>query len=356
MKRVGGAAESILRAGWELTGAAVAATFALAPLPGSAQGPLVAATATLSADTVELGAAFELRVSFDVRQGTRVHFPDTLAATESIESLAPVTWSAEPAADGGARLTLTYPLIAFRAGNVPVPGLDVVSAPAGSLDGLERLPGGSGIGPWSDAPLGVGSGGVPLRFPRRPVWVTPALTPERLQAGVEPMPAGDVVGSSWHWPSVGLALLSSMALLGVVVSAARTRIAARGPRSGSHGDTLEDARLAALAELDRLLAMVPRDEQHMRDLYTRSSGAVRGYVERLDPAWGPNLTSSELMTVLDRHAHGGSVHTLVAEMDAAEVVKFGRWRPEPPTAEAHLRALRHWVAESGGSAAGAAPT
>jgi hypothetical protein len=341
------AAVRILRAVRTLTCASLAATVALAPLPTSAQGPLVSATATLSADTVELGAAFELRVSFDVRQGTRVHFPDTLAATESIESLAPVTWSAEPAADGGARLTLTYPLIAFRAGNVPVPGLDVVSAPAGSLDGLERLPGGSGVGAWSDAPLGAG--GVPLRFPRRPVWVTPALTPDRLQAGVEPMPAGDVVGPSWHWPSVGLALLSSMALLGVVVSAARTRVAARLPSSGSRGDTLEDARLAALAELDRLIATVPRDGPRMRDLYTRSSGAVRGYVERLDPAWGPNLTSSELMAELYHRARGGSARALVAEMEAAETVKFGRRRPEPPTAEEHLRALRHWVAESGGS-------
>jgi hypothetical protein len=61
------------------------------------------------------------------------------------------------------------------------------------------------------------------------------------------------------------------------------------------------------------------------------------------------------MTVLDRRARGGSARTLVAEMDVEEVVKFGRRRPEPPTAEEHLRVLRHWVAGSGGSDRDAPP-
>jgi hypothetical protein len=312
-----------------------------------------APTAALSADTVAVGEAFELRVSLTVPPRTIVYFPDTLPATESIESLARVAWTVEPTPDGGARLRLSYPLMAFRAGNVPVPGLDVVSVPAASLVGLQAIPGGSAIGAWSEAPLGRDEAAPRTRFPRRGIWVAATLTPEHLEAGVEPMPPGDVAGSSWHWPSVGLALLLSSALVGIVVSSTRARLAGKpGGNTPTEPLTLDDARRAALARLDRLLEEGLHREGRARELYARSSGIVREYVRLFDPRWGPDLTSSELMERLDARVDEGSALDLRREMLEAEVVKFGRLRPGPGAAEQHVLALRQWVDASAGVAGG----
>ncbi len=76
-----------------------------------------------------------------------------------------------------------------------------------------------------------------------------------------------------------------------------------------------------------------------------SSGIARGYVERLDPEWGPELTSTELMDRLKGRSPEGAV--LATEMRTAEAVKFGRLRPHAePTAE-HLTVLRAWLAGRG---------
>jgi len=323
-------------------------TLALAcALPGAraaAQSPLSSPEFEFSADTVALGDAFHLRVAFDVPPGTLVYFPDTLTSTPAVESLAPVAWAAQPSG-AGARLTLTYALIAFRAGDVPVPGLDVWATRAGAPAGAEPLPGGSAIGAWGDAPRAPTADAAPLRFVRRGVHVTPAITPEQLRAGVEPMPAADVSGSSWHAPAVGLALLSSLLLVGVALSSARARRAPSPHAEPTPEATLEDARLAALAELDRLLGG-PRDPASVRALYARSSSVVRTYVERFDPGWGPDLTSSELMARLGATTTHGPAMALLAGMHEAEVVKFGRLRPDARSAEEHLVALRRWVEAS----------
>ena len=86
----------------------------------------------------------------------------------------------------------------------------------------------------------------------------------------------------------------------------------------------------------------------MEEFYTRSSGVLRVYVESLDRAWGPHLTSTELMAELERRGNGGGVPDLLSAMQTAEVVKFGRLRTDQGAAEKHWRALRKWVLDSGG--------
>jgi hypothetical protein len=310
--------------------------FALLACAQVAQAGVQAAGAVLSQDTVAVGEAFELRVHVEVPAGAVAHFPDTLPATDAIESLAPVTWRSEPTAGGGSRLALVYPLIAFRAGAVAVPGLDVPIAGAGGEVAV-------------------------VRFSRRPVQVAPTFTPEQLRSGVRPEAADDVLGPNWNRPRLFLALLLSAALVGVVVSA----VGRAGRPGRRHGPgtaapaTLEQARLVALAELDRLLAEETRPAS-VRELYVRSSAAVRRYVEGFDPGWGPALTATELLGRLEARifgldgrgagpAGGRSLDPLRRELLIAEIVKFGRARPHVAEAEAHLRALRAWVEASGGS-------
>ncbi|MEQ1856341.1 MAG: hypothetical protein ABL963_07720 [Longimicrobiales bacterium] len=315
--------------------------------PGAAQSGFVA---RLSVDTVEVGEAFSLLVRVPVPAGSLVHFPDTLARTEFLESHTPVRWEAEPDDAGGATLTLEYQVLAYGVGMVPVPGFDVFVGPvAASSDGAP-IPGGSTVGAWGTAPTSGPAYLRPLRVPRRGVWVNPVFTPEQIEVGVQPMPSADVVGSSWHWPSVlmGLGFAGLLALMLARAAPdwiARLRAHAGGP-DGTTRWTPESSRRHALDELARLRAEGLADDGRTHELYTRSSGVVRTYVSQVRPQHGADLTSSELMGRLDETAGGPEKAPLVREMDVAEVVKFGRLRPEADAAEEHLRSLRTWVEKS----------
>jgi hypothetical protein len=328
----------------------LAAALALASWPLA--WPLAAAAqsfqATLSRDTVPMGEVFELLVRVPVPPGSAVYFPDTLARTEALESHAPVTWQAEATATGGATLTLTYPVIAWGAGGIPVPGFDVFVAPASAPPpGAATIPGGSHVGAWSDAPARGAVYVPPLRVPRRGVWVNPVFSEEQLEVGVEPMPAADVVGGSWHLPSVVLGLLFTGALLALGLRAWGRAAGGEGRALGDVAWTPSTSRRHALEQLDRLLAEKLHSAGRTHELYTRSSGIVRTFVGRIDPALGSDLTSSELVGRLRGRTNGRLGDALFREMGAAEVVKFGRARPGEGEAESHIRSLRAWIADSG---------
>ncbi|HSH76795.1 MAG TPA: hypothetical protein VLA09_13990 [Longimicrobiales bacterium] len=330
----------------------LSAVVAGAPLAQTPSRTPAGVTAQFSADTVPMGEAFELRVSLPVEPGRVVYFPDTLPANDYVVSLAPVRWSADAGSAGGAQLRLVYPLIPFRSGTVPVPGVDVLTVPATGETGLDSIPGGSVIGPWSEAPLGRSSPAQRTRFARRAVWVTPVFAPRDLVEGIAPRPSEDVVGSSWHWPSLSLALVLSFLLAGIVVSTTsewRTARRSSGSAPARHPPaTLEAARRDAMEELDRLLKAGLHREGRSQELYTRSSHVVRRFLERLDSAWGPDLTSSEVMDRLEALMGPSATRSLAEEMSEAEIVKFGRLRPAAPVAEEHLLTLLGWLRTSGG--------
>jgi hypothetical protein len=305
--------------------------------------------ATLSRDTVPMGEVFELRVRVPVPAGSVVYFPDTVARTEALESHARVSWEAE-ATSGGADLTLTYPVIAFGAGLVPVPGFDVFVASSGPRPpDAPALPGGSYVGAWTDAPTRGVDRVQPMRVPRRGVWVPPVFGEEQLEAGAEPMPAADVFGASWHWPSIALGFVFAAALAALGVR--EWRRSAAGRARGRDGTTWTPAasRLEALGQLDALLAERLAASGRTHELYTRSSAIVRRFVGRLDPALGADLTSSEVVGRLEGRTNGRHGQALFREMGTAEVVKFGRARPDAGEADGHIRSLRDWVASCGDS-------
>jgi len=306
------------------------------------------ATATLSAGTVPLGNTFELRVSVSVPHASAVYFPDALPRTEVVESHGPVHWKAEPSGDG-ATLTLTYPLIALGTGNVTVPGLDVLIGPVNQAVGGPALPGGSVVGA-SLAGHGTQPGsGLLASIAPREVHVASLFELEGVLAGVGPMAAADVAGNDWDLTSLVLALAFVSVLIGVLVATVRKSVLSRagGAASGLTPPTREDARRAALKELDGLLVLGLHTNGRLREFYTSTSQIVRRYAQRLDSGYGPDLTSTELMRGLQARNEGSSLEGLAAEMSCAEVVKFGRLRPEAAAAEAHWRAVRKWVDEAG---------
>jgi hypothetical protein len=333
--------------GWKSVAALVlVAIVAAAESAGAQSTP--SPTISVSTDSIEMGELFELQVGIAVPPATIVYFPDTLAATVNLESAAPVRTRAEPTEDGGALLTLTYPVMAFGMGTLPIPGFDVLMAPRGDQAGVEVLPGGSVVGLWTDAPLRAGSVGL-TRIPRQAVWVAPVFMPADFIEGIDPMPANDVAGGAWNWPSVALALLFSSVLAVTLVSTTRTWLThSEGRGAPAEDPTLEALRQLALRQLDDLLADGIHVEGRLLDFYTRSSGIVRRYVEAMDRDWAPSLTSGELMGRLDERWGEEAAAGLPIELGAAEVVKFGRLRPDNTAAERNWRALRDWVDASGG--------
>jgi hypothetical protein len=174
--------------------------------------------------------------------------------------------------------------------------------------------------------------------------VEPVYSTDDVVRGLSPRGSGDVVGFSWSWPSVVLLLLFSTVIGGVVVTTTREWLAGRAepaPVLPPGPTSLDEARKQALTALDRLLAAGPHPAERAHELYEESSGIVRGYVERLDPGWGPELTSTELMDRLRGRSPEGAV--LEPEMRTAEAVKFGRLRPQAEPTATHLTVLRAWL-------------
>jgi hypothetical protein len=319
---------------------------------GIAARPVGAQSATalavsLSADTIPMGELFDLRVGISVPPNSVVYFPDTLAATVNVESADPVRTEAEAEAssDGGARLTLTYPMMAFGVGTLPVPGFDVMIVPRGTGAEGGALPGGSVIGAWSDAPSRIGP--ALTRIPRQAVWVVPVFTPQDLVTGIEPRPPNDVFGGAWHWPSLALLLVFSSGLAVTLVSTTRDWLAHSDAGVAHEDPTLEVLRQRALGRLDDLLDEGLHAEGQLLEFYTQSTGIVRSYVEAMDAEWASSLTSSELIgRLLTRSGEDAAGH-LPQELGTAEVVKFGRLEPGREGAETHWRALKDWVEGSG---------
>jgi hypothetical protein len=305
-------------------------------------------TAVLSATTVPLGNTFELRVRVPVPPASAVYFPDELPTATALESHGKVQWKAQVAADG-ATLTLTYPLIAFGTGNVQVPGLDVFVGPAHEAVGGDSLPGGSVAEPSAGAHVAPPASSLLASIAPREVHVASVFELEGVLAGVGPMPAADVVGRNWHLLSLILLFVFSLVFGEVLIATIRRRMLLR---SGGDASVLtthsapEDARCAALKELDELVQLGLHTNGRTREFYTLSSEIVRRYVGRLDSRLGPDLTSTELMQALRARGDSSRVDGLASQMRGAEVMKFGRLRPEAGAAEAHWRALREWVEDA----------
>ena len=333
----------------------LALSFVLVVAHAEAQGVTdggtdVVLTVELSADTVGIGDVFELRIEFELPPGQIAYVPDSLESTDSFESLGPVRWSVERAAEGASAVSLTYPLIAFRVGVVAIPEFTILTGRTASVDGSGTATGTEAVGSWHAIEIQpeLAESLTSLPVPSRRVWVASVLLLEDISRGLVPRPADDVVGSSWHRWALLFGLAFAALLTGVLSLAGRDWFAARYPTqtdaAGLRLDPVEAARLAALAELDRLLALRLHEEGRVDEFYTRSSSAVRGYVEHLDAAWGAAHTSTELMGHLEERANGNTAPALLAEMHVAEVVKFGRLRPDSRAAETHWNALRGWVA------------
>ena len=180
------------------------------------------------------------------------------------------------------------------------------------------------------------------------ITIPPVLPPREEESDIEIRGLADVVGRSWN-PGRTL-LLSVIAVFlvwttGVAVTGwARAVLAKLRVETGStEPASLESAWRQALDELDRIKALGLHTMGQMDEFYSRSTAAVRTFVETLDPAWTRGLTSHELMGRLPERVDKGRTTPLAEVMKAAEVVKFGRYRPEERVAESDWESMRGWI-------------
>lgn len=319
-------------------------------LTGGAQATPAVRDVTLSADSIGIGDRFELRFTVVVPEGAVAFLPDSLEAG-AFESFGPVEWTASETAAGDCELSVSYPLIAFRTGSVPVPELDVFVAPAVESVSAGLSTSGDVVGSWQafrESPADVPSARL-LAISEQRILVSSVLVLDDLTTQLAPRPAADVSGRDRDWPSTALATLFGIILAAVTVVSARDWL--RAERASGHGSP-PDPRTRALAALDALMAEAPHHHGGVREFYGAWSDVVRRYVEGFAPEWTPSWTSTELMSDLQGVRRSLAVRRALAadgvaeEMRLAERVKFGGLRPDVDVAEAHWRAVRDWIAAS----------
>lgn len=318
---------------------------ATAALTGQAPQAMVG-EARLTADTIEIGDLFDLTFEVSLPSGGILFMPDSITAA-NFEPFGRVEWTVAEISDGGARLSVVYPLIAFQIGTVEIPDFDVFTALQSESESAGFSSSGDVVGDWESfrsEPAAVPSARIQGIAEQR-LYVNSVLVMDDLTEGLTPRPAADVSGGDRHWPATLLLLGFTASLLGVAGTTVREVLANR--RANVEVFTV-DPRTHALSELDALLQEAPHLAGRTQSFYERSSEIVRRYVEAFDDVWNPAWTSTELMTDLDQRRADLDGSDLSPEMTAAEMVKFAGDRPDAESAESHWQRVRSWVAGSEG--------
>jgi hypothetical protein len=260
--------------------------------------------------TITVGDVFHVAIRVDLPPGATIAAADSLELPVDLEQAGRRSARVDSVA-GMRRVTLLYPLTAWRPGSYTLPDVTIgVVADAARTEVVTEVP----------------------SFDVRSVL--PADT-----AGIEPQPAKDVLGANRLWWPILLGLL----LVGLAAAALyywwRRRVPAEAITV--HAPAMPP-RAVALAQLDELQRSDLLARGELKLFYQRLTEALRHYVATLDAGFGSDLTTSELSTRM-RGAGGAEVLELVRILGAADLVKFARARYPVDIAQQDLVAARGWV-------------
>ncbi len=310
-----------------------------------------------SPDTVHVGELFTLTVSLRLRAGAGLYAPDTLPGSSVLETRRSARWVSRSVPGDSVEVDLSWVLAAYRAGPIELPAVALaVETRAAAAEGQAAagvapaygsvLPGGGQIRPMTsqraerpgDAIVMVQAGGVIVAS----ILTDSVATPSSISA-----PA-DVIGREWSpWRVLLIGVLGSafLGLAGIQAAqvVARFRRRSTSDLPDSHFVFGESAQQRALRELDEILALGLHRQQKVEEFYVRSTLAVRAYVESFDGNWNRAFTTRELMRSLAGRFAGSGVPEIADVLWMAEVVKFGRLRPDELEAERDWRSMREWV-------------
>lgn len=288
----------------------------LLPSPATAQAPETPPPrSAVLGDTIRVGDVVPVAVRVVVERGERVAWPDTLPVPgEDLENAARVRERVDTLADGRLQVTGIYSVTPWRAGELSIPELPL--------------------------PVVTGRETVRTLAVTLPSLDVLSVLPEDT-AGLEPMPAKDVIGRNWSlWPF----LVGLLALLALVAAIVWWRRRARAEEPVPLAPPVPPReRVLTLLQEAREAGLVERGE--MKEFYTRVSEALREYLAVIGSGWGEDLTTTELLSRFRAQAGPEEARALAQLLRPADQVKFARRDPDAATAVAEWEAARSWVGE-----------
>lgn len=287
-------------------------TAALVPAPACAQR----AQAAVVPGTITVGDVFHAAIRVDLPEGARLIAPDSLALPRDVEPAGRREVRLDTAA-AGRQATILFPLAAWRPGTYELPDVTLRVLRDGSQTELT------------------------VALPSFTVEsVLPADT-----TGVEPRAAKDVLGGNRVWWPILLALLIALAVAVALYIWWRRRRAALQPAPVLAPSM--PPRAAALARLEELRAAGLLERGELKSYYARLTETLRHYSAAVDPAWGVDLTTSELAARLRASLADEDAVALLRLLAGADLVKFARARPDTAAAAADLATARAWIERVG---------
>ena len=282
------------------------------------------------------GEAFNLHFTLRLEPGRMAFLPDTLVMADAVQSLGPGSWHEVQAPGDSVEIRATYPVIGFREGRVGLPWLEVWVRPAdlepGDRHVVQRM-----------TPLAVAAPGVTksvIRLGAKDIGSLTAMNDEI--AELVPRPPADVLGGTWS-----LWLLLALGVTIVTIGGAGAVFlprwwASRGAAwwARRHG---RSPRQEAMRELVRIRSSQWHRNDRVDEFYACLTDTLRHFVHRMEPTWGPALTSSEILARMEQRWGVGGLESIAAVVTMAERVKFGGHRPEPDGAEADWTKVHDWI-------------
>jgi hypothetical protein len=289
-----------------------------------------------AAESAAFGEPFALKLQIRVAPGLLVFLPDTLPAAVAIGSVGAGAWTLAAAPGDSTDVQATYPVMGYRSGMMELPRLPIATKPRPVDDG------GPAVRKLAELSSAEGADLRQIPLGSRGIGVLAEQEAAAESGLLRPSPPGDVLGegrSFWVIVAAGIASMAGLGGAGMLLpgwfarrgTALLHRLRGRSPRRD------------ALRELDRVRSLGWHLNGRADDFYAASTDAVRRFAERLEPGWGPALTTCELYAQLEERLGREHVASLAPPFATAEHVKFGRYRPSPAEAEEDWSVLREWI-------------
>lgn len=276
-------------------------------LPAQAQQP----RAAVVPESITVGDVFHAAVRIDLPAGTTLAAPDSLDLIEDVEQAGRREVRIDTAG-AGRRVTVLYPLAAWRPGSYELPPIPF------RMTGTQR--------------------DTTLRVQLPPFEVTSVLPADT--AGIEPQPAKDVLGANRLWWPLLLALLIAALIATALYMWWRRRRRGEEPVVFTPAVPPLEVALAQLAALRRE-GFIERGE--FRPFYERLTETLRHYAAAIEPRWSVDLTTSELAGRLRADTGIQDAVELTRILGAADMVKFARAAATRDDAGRDLEAARAWI-------------
>jgi hypothetical protein len=248
--------------------------------------------------------------------GAHIVAPDSLLLPPDVERAGTREIRVDTAG-GTRRVTIRYPLTAWRPGTYRLPPVTVRLAGGGAAASVYRV---------SIPDFHVSS-------------VLPADT-----AGVQPRAAKDVLGASRLWWPILLALLGAALAAAALRYWWRRRHRTLPPDTGTAPATLTvEAALERLEAL-RCAGLIERGE--MKPFYEQLTTTVRRFAATANAGWGVELTTTELAARMSA-GEAGEGGELLRILAGADLIKFARGSAAQDEAYRDLDAAIEWVRRIG---------